>query len=496
VSLRGRLVATLLILAAAALVVLGAVTYATQRSYLDQRLDDQTRFALGPVGRALDDQGARLEGAPRAGRGPDEHHGDDGGPGPAEVSLPPGTYGERRDAAGDRIGSPVVLSQALAPPDLPRDLRPGELLTVGARGSNLQYRVRVEPSPGGQGVTIVALPRSGVEQTLDRLLVVEALVIAGVLAVLAALSWWLVGVGLRPLEQMAGTAGAIAAGDLSRRVETATPKTEVGRLGLALNAMLARLEGAFREREASEERLRRFLADASHELRTPLASIRGYAELFRIGAAREPKDVTKAMRRIEDEAARMGVLVEDLLILARLDEVRDSAAEVVDLAALADDAAADARAVAPDREIAARAAGGDDDALVLGDTDRLRQVLANLLRNALVHTPAGTPVDIWTGRRDGRVVVEVRDHGPGLPPGDPQALFGRFWRAEGGRERGRGGAGLGLAIVAAIVAAHRGEVAARNAEDGGATFSVALPPAPAEAPARPRPARDGRGARP
>jgi len=478
VSLRGRLVATLLILAAAALVVLGAVTYATQRSYLDQRLDDQTRFALGPMGRALDEQGSRLEGAPRAGRGLDEHHGDGGGPGPAEVSLPPGTYGERRDAEGDRIGTPVVLSQGLAPPDLPRDLRPGELLTVGARGSDLQYRVRVAPSPGGQGVTVVALPRSGVEQTLDRLLVVEALVIAGVLGVLAAVSWWLVGVGLRPLEQMAGTAGAIAAGDLSRRVETATPKTEVGRLGQALNAMLARLEGAFREREASEERLRRFLADASHELRTPLASIRGYAELFRIGAAREPEDVTKAMRRIEDEAARMGVLVEDLLILARLDEVRDSAAEVVDLAALADDAAADARAVAPDREIAAHAAGGDDDALVLGDTDRLRQVLANLLRNALVHTPAGTPIDIWTGRRDERVVVEVRDYGPGLPPGDAEALFGRFWRAEGGRERGRGGAGLGLAIVAAIVAAHHGEVAARDAEGGGAAFTVALPPAP------------------
>jgi two-component system OmpR family sensor kinase len=480
VSLRGRLVATLLVLAAAALVVLGAVTYATQRSYLDQRLDDQTRFALGPVGRALDGQGSRLEGAPRAGPDPDRHD-HDGGPGPAEVSLPPGTYGERRDAEGDRIGSPVVLSQALAPPELTRGLRPGDVLTVGAQGDgDLHYRVRVAPSPGGQGVTIVALPRSGVEQTLDRLLLVEALVIAGVLAVLAAVSWKLVGVGLRPLEQMAGTAGAIAGGDLSRRVETATPKTEVGRLGLALNAMLTRLEGAFREREASEERLRRFLADASHELRTPLASIRGYAELFRIGAAREPAEVETAMRRIEDEAARMGVLVEDLLILARLDEVRDSAAEIVDLAALADDAAADARAVAPDREIAAHAAGGDDDALVLGDADRLRQVLANLMRNALVHTPGGTPVDVWTGRRDGRVVVEVRDHGPGLPPGDPAALFGRFWRAEGGRERGRGGAGLGLAIVAAIVAAHHGEVDARNAEGGGAAFTVALPPAPRE----------------
>ena len=479
-SLRARLVATLLVLATAGLLVLGAVTYATQRSFLDERLDDQTEFARGPVGRALDEQGSRLHGAPdvgpdrRGGRGPD-------GPKPAAVSLPPGTYGERRDADGDRIGTPVALLEALAPPDLPDDLEAGDVLTVGARGDgDLRYRVRVSPSPGGQGVTIVALPRSGVEQTLDRLLLVEGLVIAGVLAVLAALSWALIRVGLRPLEQMADTAGAIAAGDLSRRVSTATPKTEVGRLGLALNGMLARLEGAFREREASEGRLRRFLADASHELRTPLASIRGYAELYRIGAARDPAGAERAMRRIEEEAARMGVLVEDLLMLARLDEVRDAAAEVVDLAALADDAAADARAMAPDRAVEARADGPDDDALVMGDRDRLRQVLANLLRNALVHTPAGTPVEVTTARRDGRVVLEVRDHGPGLPPGDPAALFDRFWRAEGGRERGRGGAGLGLAIVAAIVAAHHGEVAARDAEGGGAAFTVTLPPAPRE----------------
>jgi two-component system OmpR family sensor kinase len=479
VSLRARLVATLLVLAASGLLVLGAVTYATQRAFLEERLDDQTEFAQGPIGRTLDEQGSRLKGAPDAGPGPRDGRGPGGGPGPAAVSLPPGTYGERRDPDGDRIGTPVAFLESLAPPDLPDDLEAGDVLTVGAQGDDdLEYRVRVSPSPGGEGVTIVALPRSGVEQTLDRLLLVEGLVIAGILAVLAALSWALIRVGLRPLEQMADTAGAIAAGDLSRRVGTATEKTEVGRLGRALNGMLARLEGAFREREASEDRLRRFLADASHELRTPLASIRGYAELYRMGAARDPAGAEKAMRRIEDEAARMGVLVEDLLMLARLDEVRDAAAEVVDLGALADDAAADARAMAPDREIHARPDEPQDDALVLGDPDRLRQVLANLLRNALVHTPAGTPVEVRTARRDGRVVLAVRDHGPGLPPGDPAALFDRFWRAQGGRERRRGGAGLGLAIVAAIVAAHHGEVAARDAEGGGAVFEVTLPAAP------------------
>jgi two-component system OmpR family sensor kinase len=280
-------------------------------------------------------------------------------------------------------------------------------------------------------------------------------------------------VGLLPLDRMGHTAGAIAGGDLSQRVESTDPRTEVGRLGIALNAMLDRLETAFRQREASEDRLRRFLADASHELRTPLASIRGYAELFRMGATRSPEEIDKAMRRIEDEAARMGVLVEDLLTLARLDEIAETPHTRVDLGALAEDAVSDARATAPDREIALTA----DSAAVLGDAHQLRQVLGNLLRNALVHTPPGTSIEVSVANGDGRVRLRVRDHGPGLPIGDADALFERFWRAEGGRERGRAGAGLGLAIVAAIVDAHDGEVGAANAPDGGAVFSVSLPQA-------------------
>src|SRR3954452_17840332 len=273
---------------------------------------------------------------------------------------------------------------------------------------------------------------------------------------------------------MGHTAGAIAGGDLSHRVESTDPRTEVGRVGIALNAMLDRLESAFAARQASEERLRRFLADASHELRTPLASIRGYAELFRMGAATSPADTAKAMRRIEDEAARMGVLVEDLLTLARLDQVADAPHTEVDLARLVGDAVDDARATAPDREIS-RAVEGET--TVLGDAHQLRQVLANLVRNALVHTPDGAPVEV-TARRDGdEVCLEVRDHGPGLPTDDPDEIFERFWRSEGGRVRGRGGAGLGLAIVAGIVDAHRGTVRAGNAPGGGASFVVRLPSA-------------------
>jgi len=319
---------------------------------------------------------------------------------------------------------------------------------------------------------VAAVPMRATDDNLDRLLVVLALVIAAVLAFLGVVLWVVVRVGLLPLDRMGHTAGAIAGGDLSHRIESTDPRTEVGRLGIALNAMLDRLERAFGEREASEDRLRQFLADASHELRTPLASIRGYAELYRMGAARQPADVEKGMRRIEEEAARMGALVEDLLTLARLDEVADAPHGRVDVASIVRDAVDDGRATAPDREIRARV---DGPAVVLGDADQLRQVLGNLLRNAFVHTPPGTEIDVSVERRDGEVRLEVRDHGPGLPPGDPAALFERFWRSEGGRERGKGGAGLGLAIVAAIVDAHGGQVEAGDAPGGGASFVVRLP---------------------
>jgi two-component system OmpR family sensor kinase len=384
------------------------------------------------------------------------------------VGLPPGTDGQLRNASG-AVQEEVVLSyrqSAGAKPDLPRRIPVGKPMTVGSGSS--AYRVLAVPSPFGSGTTVVALPLRENDQILNRLLLVEALVGAAILALMGAMAWLLVRVGLLPLNRMAHTAGAIAGGDLSHRVDDSNPRTEVGRLGGALNAMLDRLEQAFAEREASEDRLRRFLADASHELRTPLVSIRGYAELYRIGAARDPDDVAKAMGRIEDEAARMGVLVEDLLTLARLDEIADAPHEPVDLRAVAADAVQDARATAPDRDIALT---GDPGARVDGNADQLRQVLANLLRNALVHTPAGTPVEV---ELEGSA-MHVRDHGPGLPEGDPQALFERFWRTDGGRERGRDGAGLGLAIVAGIVDAHGGRVGAADADGGGARFSVWLP---------------------
>jgi two-component system OmpR family sensor kinase len=465
-SLRSRLVIGVLALTALGLIVAGAVTYSEQRSFLLDRVDQQARDAFQGMSHLLDEKGINVPGY--------EGHGPDRGPG--ELNVPPGSYGQRRDGSGTNVGALSVLpgygQRALARPSLPVKLEVGEPVTVGSSGSDLRYRAIAGTTHDQPGTTIVAIPLREADATLSRLRLIEALVIGGVLLALGMLSLFLVRIGLRPLDRMGETAGAIAGGDLGRRVDVANPRTEVGRLGVALNAMLERLERAFAAREASENRLRQFLADASHELRTPLASIRGYAELYRIGAARSEADSEKAMRRIEEEAKRMGVLVEDLLRLARLDELREPVREEVDVAQLAADAADDARTTDPDRAIGLQTGGP---ALVLGDPHQLRQVLGNLLSNALVHTPPGTPVDVTVERRDGHVRIDVRDHGPGLPTDDTGALFERFWRAERGRERGRGGAGLGLAIVAGIVTAHGGSVDAQDAPGGGAQFSVELP---------------------
>ena len=476
-SLRARLVAGLLALAAVGLLVLGGITYAEQRSFLLDRVDHQLRAATLPISAALD--GRLPPGRPFDGGGGPRGAGDPGdGPG---FGLPRGTYGEHRSAAGAVVTTTLVRGfrdttrTAPAAPSLPANLPLGQPQTVDGG----DYRALATPDPDTGSVNVVAVPLADVSQTLHRLLLVELLVIAAVLLVLGLAARFVVRVGLLPLERMGHTAGAIAGGDLSHRVEPADPRTEVGRLGLALNAMLGRLERAFAGQKESEDRLRQFLADASHELRTPLQSIRGYAELFRIGAAREPDDVEKAMRRIEQESARMGVLVEDLLTLARLGETRAGERAPVDLAALARDAVSDAHVTAPGRAIELHAEGAVGAATVLGDRHQLAQVLANLLRNALVHTPEGTPIEVTVARDGEQARLEVRDHGPGLPAGeDPSALFGRFWRAEGGRERGKAGAGLGLAIVAGVVERHGGSVEAANAPGGGAAFSVWLPLAP------------------
>jgi two-component system OmpR family sensor kinase len=329
------------------------------------------------------------------------------------------------------------------------------------------------------GTLIVAIPSSDAEQTLGQVFYIELIATLTVIVALAVVAWSIIRISLKPLDDMTKTADAIAAGDLSQRVKTSDPRTEVGRLGAALNTMLSQIETAFAARARSESRLRRFVADASHELRTPLTSIRGYAELFRRGAANRPEDLANSMRRIEEEAARMGVLVDDLLQLARLDiaasEEQSTPKSPVDLASLARDAVSDQRAADPAHPIELHA----DESRVEGDEAGLRRVIANLLANASQHTAAGTAVTVTTGADPATrtAFVEVADAGPGMTAEDASHAFERFWRADPARTRGGSGAGLGLAIVAAIVSSHEGRVTLETSPGNGCRFRVILPAA-------------------
>ncbi len=482
-SLRARL---LLLLVALAVVGLAAADFASYRAlhnYLYDRVDQQLESAVLPMTIFLAQEAEEGAGVPEGfGPGPTTRSGE-AGPGPGS-QLPPGTFGQLRSPEGEVISHSVFEfgGEEVARPEVPSDLKATpvngptettiEPTTVGERGGGSEsFRIAAVEFPGG-GESIVAVPLGDTDATLSRLALIELVVSGAILIALGIAAWWLVGVGLRPLRRMGEVAGQIAAGDLSRRVGPDNERTEVGRLGRSLNAMLGQIEKAFAERAAGERRLRRFLADASHELRTPLASIRGYSELYRIGAAREPAEVERAMGRIEAEAARMGGLVDDLLTLARVDEVREPAREPLDLRELLEDVRDDARAAAPERQVRLNATGP---VAIDADGDALRRVFANLLRNAVVHTPDGTPIELSLEATEAWATVTVRDHGPGLPSGDPDAVFERFWRDSAARGRDDGGAGLGLAIVAALVNAHGGRVEAANPAGGGALFTVRLP---------------------
>jgi two-component system OmpR family sensor kinase len=499
-SLRARLLLGMVVLVAAGLAVAAVATYEEQRSFLLSRVDQQVQSGLVPVAFELRLTGTR---PPRPTRAPGARRFPFAGllgrrpPGIGPASLPPGTFGELIGPAGNILRRRTFTygEPAPAPPKLPAHPplshagRPLKLFTVHAsRGPDVRYRTAAFAVEGGNTV-VVAVSLRETDDTLHRLVVVEGLVGGGVILALVLLGWVVIRIGLRPLERIGRVASEIAGGDLSRRVSTSDQRTEVGRLGRSLNEMLNQIEQAFRARRQSEDQLRRFLADASHELRTPLASIRGYAELFRLGAADDPATLERAMARIEAEATRMGVLVEDLLSLAALDQAPERPRVPVDLGELAAHAAEDARVTAPDRAV--RLSIDEPAATVMGDPDQLGQLLANLMRNAVIHTPAETTIEVGVrrenglgGRAGGRAILQVRDHGPGLPDDAGDQLFERFWRTEGGRSRGKGGAGLGLAIVKAIALAHGGSVRADNVsagEGGGAVFQVSLPAlAPAE----------------
>ncbi|WP_165983882.1 cell wall metabolism sensor histidine kinase WalK [Streptomyces sp. YIM 98790] len=528
-TLRARLVAVTVALSALAVTVAGTAGVVLLRGYLTDKVDQELAAESAAAGRfALLLELQRL-------------------------FQPEGETSALEELLADRFGErsrfylyppdetePLVFPYGMADsgPSLPGRAelaeRSGEPFTASGPGDQ-PWRVSSSVAETGH-VLVSAVSLERVEATVNRLAAIAAVVSAAVLLGLAALADSLVRFGLRPLTRMAATSGEIAAGDFTRRVADDDPHTEPGRLGRAMNAVLARVEWEFAARRASEERLRQFLADASHELRTPLTSIRGFAEL----AARRGGDPGAALARIEQEAARMGVLVEDLLVLARLDRQRPVEHRPVDLRELAADLIRDAHGRHPDRTLRLTGLAGPggpdggeaegrgarpDPVTVLGDPLRLRQVVGNLLANALRHTPpdagitvrigrepvpsgepagtggaagaAGAPgadtsggtggtgtvdgeslaaVGTLPSRAPGVAVLEVADTGPGIPPEDARHVFERFYRAGPARA---GGTGLGLAIAAALTEAHQGRIELRARGGGGAVFRVLLPlPAP------------------
>jgi two-component system OmpR family sensor kinase len=472
------LLAAVLLLAAATVVVTSVVAAAVLRDYLLDRVDAQLRQSAEQVA-----TGRPTDPGPR--------------PGPRGFRPPAEYVAQSYDDAGNlRWSAGTDAASGIPGPALPTmdaeavATRDGEPFTVDATDGDGSWRI-LALSQGADGSVAVGLPLDDVSATVGRLLVIDGIVVVAALALLAGAAWWIVRSSLRPLEEVEATAAAIANGDLARRVPERDSRTEVGRLSTALNTMLGQIEAAFDARRASEssaraseERMRRFVADASHELRTPLTSIRGFSELYRQGAVGDEAALARVMGRIEDEATRMGLLVEDLLLLARLDQQRPLNSEPVDLVPLVADAVLDARAVARGHNVRLRIDAETDTAIVFGDEQRLRQVVANLVSNAVRHTPAGTMVlvGVATGPNN-QVILSVADNGPGLSEDDAGRVFERFYRADPSRVRNDGngsvggGHGLGLPIVAALVAAHAGRVEAEQTPGGGATFRVVLPSA-------------------
>ncbi len=472
-SLRRRLVAVQVGLVAVGLAAFAFISYHLYSDSAYQQIDNQLQSAAPLLGQGFVGGGH----GPQPGGG-----GEVGGPPPdAGHNLPAGSYAAIVGANGVVSGYQVpCYDSAKCPmPRLPSTIpapagKNGRFFTVPSTDGSTSFRVLVRSSDAQPGIDsdlagdllVTAIPLTATLHSLHQLILLYVSVGAAVLVLLSVTGLLIIRRGLHPLERMAATARAIAGGDLSQRASPADGRGEVGQLGQAFNAMMGEIQQAFTARDATEERLRQFLADASHELRTPLTSIRGYAELYRMGAA-SPDNV---MGRIEENADQMGGLVEELLLLARLDQTRPAERAPVDLVVLVADACEDAAVMTRGRRLSFEAPAP---VWVHGDAGHLRQAVTNLLTNASRHTPEGTPVDVVVGVDGGAAVVRVRDHGRGLPPEGLAHAFDRFWRAD--RSRTGGGAGLGLAIVSAVAVEHGGRVAVRNAPDGGAEFEIRLP---------------------
>ena len=475
--LRVKLVAAMLALVSLALIAISLASTLFLNRYLLERVDEQLRSAANsPSIKSLHDAAMAGQDAQAYMLMPTDYFvAFDINPGSNELSTAktPEIVQADLPVLGDRASLRARL---------------GQPFTVDAADG--KYRWRVLVTTVGGDLAVIGQNLATAEFAVDRLVVTEVLFGLSVLILLAIVGAWLVRQSLLPLAAIERTAAGIAKGDLSKRVPELDPRTELGQLSYALNTMLNQVESAFQARSASEARavgsearMRQFVADASHELRTPLTTIRGFAELYRQGAAPDP---AQHLGRIEDEAARMGLLVEDLLLLARLDRERPMEYAPVHLAGIVADAAAAAHAVAPERTIEVDTAPGDS-LVVAGDEARLRQVVGNLVTNALVHTPPATPITLRLRPEEDHAVIEIADRGPGLTVEQSEHVFERFYRVDKARTRRavapdmgqlaspHSGTGLGLAIVAALVAAHDGTVEVESTPGEGATFRVRLP---------------------
>jgi two-component system OmpR family sensor kinase len=490
-SLRSRLLIAIGVIALVALLVADVVTYKSLESFLYQRVDQQLDQSQGRYQQDASSSGLlcfRPQFAPGS---------DPAGAGARPSGAPPSfqtSAAEVRTASGTVVGAqtcPAYVNGKAFTPLLPTTIAG---FSTAAGSTQVTYfnapattaggpvfRVRASMLPDGN-VLIVAQPQVDIGSTIHHLLLVELAVTGGAVVVALIGGLWLVRIGLRPLRDMERSAESIADGNLTERVPGENDSTEVGRLARTLNVMLSRIESAFsarlaseRQLRASEQRLRRFVADASHELRTPIAAISAYAELFGRGASEQKEDLERLMGGIRSETTRMEHLVADLLLLARLDEGRPMERRSVDLVSLCAEAVQTALTVGPDWPLTFEASEPIE---VMGDATSLRQLVDNLLGNVRAHTPPGTTGRVTVRREDDSAVIEVADNGPGMEPEEAEHVFERFYRSDPSRSRAHGGAGLGLSIVSAIVAAHAGTVSATGAAGSGTTFIVHLPITP------------------
>ena len=478
-SLRNRLVLGVVILSTLGFIASGVVAQKQLEHFLIKQIDDQLfNVASGSLPR-VDRAGIVDDHNWREKRGLEDHDGDADVPQTPLDRVPTATSVTLLDANGAVVGGIGGDLNAVSITDYiagysPADVANFEGKPFTVKADKEKFRVLALPLPSNLGSIAIGQSLNDVDRTLNRLQWLFFLIGLVVVGLIAIASRTMINVGLKPLSHVEDTAEQIAAGDLSARLPDAKPTTEVGRLTTALNTMLTRIEESFAVRKASEDKLRRFVADASHELRTPLTAIRGFAELHRQGAVAGEEDTKQLLGRIEGESLRMGSLVEDLLLLARLDQAREMERLPVDIAKTTRDAVASAQVAGPDHPITL--VGDVDELYTLGDQHRIHQVIANLLANARTHTPAGTPITVSISHGDDGVRIAVADQGPGLSKEDQARIFERFYRADSSRVRIDGeGSGLGLSIVDAVMKAHGGEVTVTSELGKGATFTLFFP---------------------